>query len=82
MSVNSLKVDVSIKHYIATARAKFRETGRYQLLWTTSHLLLLLANVTPLFLTLVLIQRPGLECWQTLQHISAFCGCMEVKCLK
>ena len=32
-------------------------------------------TVSPtLFLTLILNHRPGLGCWQTLQHVSAFCG--------
>jgi len=79
MSVDSLKDAVSVKHYIITTRAKFQDTGRYHLLWITSHLIQLLANVTPLFITLVLIHRPGLSCWQTLQHVSAFFGSYEVE---
>ena len=50
----------TIEWYITTIIAMFQDTGRYQILWTTSHILLLL-HISPSLLTIVLAHRPGLR---------------------
>ena len=52
----------------------FKETALYRLLWSSSHLLLLLANVTHSYLPHVWVFRPGLRGQQTLQRVTAACG--------
>ena len=78
-SVVSLRDVASIKRYIATVIELFKDTARYRLPWSSSHLLLVLANLTPSFFPHVWVHRPELQGQQTLQHVTAACGAYGVE---
>jgi hypothetical protein len=77
--VVSLRDAVTIKYFIATTITMVKDTEIYPLFCSRSHLLLLLANVTPSYLPHVCVFRTGLRGQQTLQRVTAACGAHGVE---